>query len=182
MNAIVWIIAGADSSNGAGIKADSDTCQQLGVHACAVITAMTAQATHDVRGIHFLPAEFITQQMAALADQFKPQAIKIGMLGRGDIIDAVASFLRHYAGKTVLDPVLFASSGKPLFEGELKAYTQHLVKLFPCIDLFTPNLPEAELLLERPIRSYDDRISAAREFLALGVKSVLIKAVIMMMR
>ncbi len=172
---VVWTIAGSDSSGGAGIQADLQTCQHLGTHGCSVVTAVTAQHAQDVSSIQYVHAESIAAQLAMLDHQLPAQAIKIGMLGSLAAIDVVSNFLNTFQGKVVLDPVLFSSSGKALFDGELKKYQQHLAALFPYVDLFTPNLPETEILLGKQIRSYQDRVQAGHALLSQGLKSVLIK-------
>lgn len=173
--AVVWTIAGSDSCSGAGIQADLQTMQNLGTHACSVITAITAQNSQTVQDIYYLPASIVQAQMQTLMDDLSPEVIKIGMLGNQDIIKNVLSFLQNYSGKAVLDPVMISSSGKNLFCGELSDYLTTLIQLFPLLDLITPNILEAEKITGKTIRSYEQMECAAKKILSLGVKSVLLK-------
>lgn len=172
---IVWTIAGSDASGGAGLQADLHTFQQLDVHGCAVITAVTAQNIEAVNEIFYLPGEQISAQITALAAVHHPLAVKIGMLGSIACIDAVADFLKNYNGYVILDPVFAASSGRQLFTDELDFYLHRLQSIYEFVDVLTPNLLEAETLLARKIVNDDDIAKAANDLLHLGVSSVLIK-------
>src|SRR5215813_467539 len=115
MTPIALTIAGSDSSGGAGIEADLKTFSALGVYGASVITALTAQNTEGITAIHEVPSAFIAAQMDAVFSDLAVGAVKIGMLGNGDAIAAVASGLdRHRQTQVVLDPVMAASSGRRL--------------------------------------------------------------------
>lgn len=171
----VWTIAGSDTCGGAGIQADLKTFANLGVHGCSIITAVTAQNLHAVEDCFYLSAAQISSQIQALKNDLAPAAVKIGMLGTLDAIDIIHDYLRQYSGFSLLDPLLISSSGRNLFAGNLPDYQQALMKLFSYIDVLTPNIPEAELLLQRTINTTNDIESASREFIAMGVKNVVIK-------
>lgn len=173
---IVWTIAGSDSSGGAGIQSDLLTFHHLNVHACTIITAATAQNANTVAAINPLSLEQIKTQLYALHDSFYPAAIKIGMLGSEESILLLEQYFLSYSGKIVLDPVMTSSTGIHLYNIDHKQYLKKLKMLFPYVDLLTPNLPEAEAILNCKIQSYEDIKNAASELLALGIKSVIIKA------
>jgi hydroxymethylpyrimidine kinase/phosphomethylpyrimidine kinase/thiamine-phosphate diphosphorylase len=169
---IVWTIAGSDSSGCAGVQADIKTFNTLGVHGCSIITAVTAQTPAQLGEIQFVS---ITSQFNILQSDLPSAAIKIGMLGSLPLIDEVHLFLNHYMGKVILDPVMITTSGGNLYASELQQYISQLKKLFPYVDLLTPNLPEAEIILGRKINSYKEMEEGARDICLLGAKSVLIK-------
>jgi len=172
MKSLVCSIAGSDSSGRAGVQADIKTFHALGVHGATIVTAVTAQNAKGLSDIQFID---IAPQLAALEPSALPLAIKLGMLGHASIIAALLPFLETYPGKVVLDPVLVTTSGGNLFGESLSTYLTQLKKLFPYVDVLTPNLPELEHLLNRPITSHLDMEQGARELLSLGVKSVLVK-------
>ena len=173
--AIALTIAGSDSSGGAGIQADLKTFAALGVYGASVITALTAQNTSGVVGIHDVPADFVAQQIDAVFSDLTIGAGKIGMLARADVIATVAYGLdRHQARNVVLDPVMVATSGDRLLRaGAVEALGR---ELFPRALLITPNLPEAAALLETaPARSEAEMQAQGERLLAAGAKAVLIK-------
>jgi hydroxymethylpyrimidine kinase/phosphomethylpyrimidine kinase/thiamine-phosphate diphosphorylase len=173
---IVWTIAGSDPTGAAGIAADLRTCQHLGVHGCPVITAVTAQNNHSVSHVDYLSAEALGAQIESLKQDFKPVAIKVGMLGQVELVKMLNDFFTTYSGSSVvLDPLLYASSGKPLFEGSESAYVTALKKLLPLVDVVTPNVPEAEKIAGCSIASYQEIEMAAQKIVECGAKSVLIK-------
>jgi hydroxymethylpyrimidine kinase/phosphomethylpyrimidine kinase/thiamine-phosphate diphosphorylase len=172
---IVWTIAGSDSSGGAGIQADLKTFQGLGVYGCSVLTAITAQNNQDINEIEYLSKSLIGAQLSTLDAKFPAKAIKIGMLGHPDTIKVIGLYLMKFQGQIVLDPLLASTLGRELISGDLKQYLMNLNELFKFVDLFTPNLVEAEKILNRPLRSYQDIQEGAKELLTLGVKAVLIK-------
>jgi hydroxymethylpyrimidine/phosphomethylpyrimidine kinase len=199
---IALTIAGSDSGAGAGVQADLKTFAALGVYGASVVTALTAQNTEGVRAIHFAPPEIIAAQIEAVLDDFAVAAIKIGMLGSGEIAGAVAEKLglpspqplsrKREGGASppageggrakrggmrafiVYDPVMTASSGDALNgAGFVEAMR---TRLLPLVDCLTPNLAEAAALLERPLaRSEDDLAQQGRALLALGPRAVLMK-------
>lgn len=172
---IVWTIAGSDSSGGAGIQADLKTFQALGVHGCSVTTAITAQNNHKLHDIEFISEKKVLSQLVSLHDNMPPDAIKIGMLGSIPLINALIPLLAPFRSKIIIDPVMISSSGYPLFKNDLNEYIVHLKKIFPLVELITPNLDETKLLMNRDITSYQDIENAAYDLLSLGVKNVLIK-------
>jgi hydroxymethylpyrimidine/phosphomethylpyrimidine kinase len=172
--AVAVTIAGSDSGGGAGIQADLKTFSALGVYGASVITALTAQNTKGVIGIHEVPADFIAAQMDAVFSDFDVGAVKIGMLGHAAAIDAVAKGLeRHRQHNVVLDPVMIATSGDRLLRDDA---INALRKLIARARLLTPNLPEAAALLDAPAARDEDEMRAqAQRLLALGAAAVLIK-------
>jgi hydroxymethylpyrimidine/phosphomethylpyrimidine kinase len=172
---IALTIAGSDSSGGAGIQADLKTFAALGVYGASVITALTAQNTRGVSGIHAVPAPFVTAQIDAVFGDLDVKALKIGMVGEPATIEAIAAALARWrVAHVVLDPVMVASSGDRLLsaDGLLGLRTQ----LIPRVSLITPNLPEAAALLGEEIASDEAAIAnQGKRLLALGCQAVLIK-------
>jgi len=167
-------IAGSDPSGGAGIQADLKTFSALGVFGTSVLTALTAQNTSGVTGVHVVPTEFVTQQLETLVADVRLDAVKIGMLANAEIIGAVAAFLRrHPQDHVVLDPVMVATSGDRLLDDDAIAAMRDLL---PLASLITPNLAEAAALLEtRPARTFADMRLQAMALQQLGAVRVLIK-------
>ncbi len=167
-------IAGSDSGGGAGIQADLKTFSALGGYGMSVITALTAQNTIGVMGVHAAPPQFIAQQLDAVLSDIGVDAVKIGMLASPDIIETIAERLRFYnAPSVVLDPVMVAKSGdKLLQDNAIEALRKTLL---PLATVLTPNLPEASVLLSRYINTRHDMEKAARDLQALGAKHVLVK-------
>ncbi|MCB8822917.1 bifunctional hydroxymethylpyrimidine kinase/phosphomethylpyrimidine kinase [Microvirga rosea] len=175
MTAIAVTIAGSDSGGGAGIQADLKTFSALDVYGASVIAALTAQNTLGVHGILDVPPAFVTQQIDSVFSDLAINAVKIGMLSRSAIIEAVAEGLeRHHAIQIVLDPVMVAASGDRLLAPESVDALRNA--LLPKAMLVTPNLPEAAALLDEPMAS-DERAMCrqAERILALGPKAVLVK-------
>jgi len=172
---IALTIAGSDSSGGAGIQADLKTFAALGVYGASVITALTAQNTSGVSGIHVVPADFVTAQMDAVFSDLHVDAVKIGMVAQLATIDAIAAGLTRWSPKhVVLDPVMVATSGDRLLATE--AVDGLRTKLMPRASLVTPNLPEAAVLLDEPVALSESAIeSQGKRLLALGCRAVLIK-------
>jgi hydroxymethylpyrimidine/phosphomethylpyrimidine kinase len=171
----ILTIAGSDSSGGAGIQADLKTFSALGCYGMSVITALTAQNTSSVDAIHAVPAKFVGQQIDAIFSDIEVAAIKIGMLHNIDIIEIVANKIkaRPYNIPIVLDPVMVAKSGDTLLESDAIEFL--LNKLVPLVTIITPNLPEAQLLLNKKIESRDDIKKAAKELCQKTLQAVLIK-------
>ena len=172
----VLSIAGSDPSGGAGIQADLKTFGALGCYGMAAITALTAQNTRGVSGVHVPPAAFAAAQIDAIFTDVRVDAVKIGMLASGEIVEAVASRLRaHHARNIVLDPVLVATSGDSLGAPDVvDAMKRHLI---PLAEVVTPNVPEAMRLADA---HEDPADAAALEALAralhgLRARSVLVK-------
>lgn len=175
MTAIAVTIAGSDSGGGAGIQADLKTFSALGVYGASVITALTAQNTVSVQGIHDVPPAFVTQQIDSVFSDLAVNGVKIGMLSRPSIIEAVAEGLeRHHATQVVLDPVMVAASGDRLLAPEAIDALRRI--LLPKALIVTPNLPEAAALLDGTM-AVDERAMRrqAERILALGPKAVLVK-------
>jgi hydroxymethylpyrimidine/phosphomethylpyrimidine kinase len=172
---IALTIAGSDSSGGAGIQADLKTFAALGVYGASVITALTAQNTRGVSGIHVVPAGFVTAQIDAVFSDLRVDAVKIGMVAQLATIDAIAAGLTRWSPKhIVLDPVMVATSGDRLLAAE--AVDALRTRLIPRASLVTPNLPEAAALLEEPVAVSESAIeSQGRRLLAVGCRAVLIK-------
>lgn len=172
---VALTIAGSDSSGGAGIQADLKTFAALSVYGASVLTALTAQNTKGVTGVHLVPPDFVTAQIDAVFDDLAVGAVKIGMVAQAPIADAIsASLLRWKPAHVVLDPVMVATSGARLLpEAAIAALRSRLI---PQATLITPNLPEAAALLDEPIATSDEAIAAqGRRLLALGCPAVLIK-------
>jgi hydroxymethylpyrimidine/phosphomethylpyrimidine kinase len=172
---IAVTIAGSDSSGGAGIQADLKTFSALGVYGASVITALTAQNTTGVSGIHQVPAEFVTAQIDAVFSDLAVGAVKIGMVAHPPVIDAIVAGLARWSPKhVVLDPVMVATSGDRLLAAE--AVDALRTKLIPLASVITPNLPEAAALLDEGVAADEAAVEQqGRRLLALGCKSVLIK-------
>jgi hydroxymethylpyrimidine/phosphomethylpyrimidine kinase len=172
---IALTIAGSDSSGGAGIQADLKTFAAFGVYGASVITALTAQNTNGVSGIHLVPAEFVTAQIDAVFDDLDVTAVKIGMVAQLATIDAIVAGLKRWSpGHVVLDPVMVATSGDRLLAAD--AIEALRAKLIPLASLLTPNLPEAAALLDDEVAASEPAIeSQGKRLLALGCRTVLIK-------
>ncbi len=167
-------IAGSDSGGGAGIQADLKTFSALGCFGMSAITAITAQNTLGVTGVHAIPADMVAAQIDAVASDIGVDAAKTGMLGTAAIVEAVAAAAdRHGIRKLVVDPVMISTSGATLSDD---ATSQAMVRLlFPRAVLVTPNLPEASYLLDRPITRRADMEQAAADLIAMGCPAVLLK-------
>jgi hydroxymethylpyrimidine/phosphomethylpyrimidine kinase len=171
---VALTIAGSDSGGGAGIQADLKTFAALGVHGTSAITAITAQNTVTVTDIFELPPALISAQIAAVVVDIGVDAAKTGMLSSSDIIDAVATAItRHGIRNLVVDPVMVAKGGARLLRDDAVEALRTL--LLPLAAVITPNLPEAEVLLGRPIRTLDERREAARELVAMGARAAVVK-------
>ncbi|WP_347058804.1 bifunctional hydroxymethylpyrimidine kinase/phosphomethylpyrimidine kinase [Blastococcus sp. HT6-30] len=175
MTPVALTVAGSDPSGGAGIQADVKTFSALGVYGTAVLTALTAQNTRGVTGVHPVPAAFVAQQIGTLLDDVTVHATKTGMLGTADVVHAVAAALAgRAAGPVVVDPVMVATSGDRLVDEDAIAAVRDA--LLPVADLITPNVPEAAALLDVPPAATADELPAqARALLELGPRAVLLK-------
>jgi hydroxymethylpyrimidine/phosphomethylpyrimidine kinase len=172
---VALTIAGSDSSGGAGVQADLKTFAALGVYGASVITALTAQNTRGVSGIHQVPADFVTAQIDVVFSDLAVKAVKIGMVAQLATIDAIAAGLARWSPKhIVLDPVMVATSGDRLLAAEAVEALRR--KLIPRACLITPNLPEAAALLEEPVASNEAAIEGqGKRLLSMGCPAVLIK-------
>jgi hydroxymethylpyrimidine/phosphomethylpyrimidine kinase len=172
---VALTIAGSDSSGGAGMQADLKTFAALGVYGASVITALTAQNTVGVSGIHQVPADFVSAQIDAVFSDLAVAAVKIGMVAQLSTVDAiVAGLARWPTVPVVLDPVMVATSGDRLLAAD--AIEALRTRLVPRAALITPNLPEAAALLNEPVAVGEATIaSQGRRLMALGCAAVLIK-------
>ena len=172
---IALSIAGSDSSGGAGIQADLKTFAAFGVYGASVITALTAQNTSGVSGIHQVPAEFVTAQIDAVFSDLAVGAVKIGMVAHPPVIEAIVAGLNRWSPThVVLDPVMVATSGDRLLAAE--AVDALRTKLIPLASVITPNLPEAAALLDEDVARDEAAVEKqGRRLLAMGCKAVLIK-------
>ncbi len=172
---IALTIAGSDPSGGAGIQADLKTFTALGVYGASVITALTAQNTMGVTGVHKVPADFIRAQFEAVAVDLNFNAIKTGMLADEETVNLVSELLlRIKPLHLVVDPVMVATSGDKLLESS--AIESMRIRLIPLASLITPNLPEAAELLGADLAQTDaEMVAQARALLGLGCRAVLLK-------
>ncbi|MBU1821062.1 MAG: bifunctional hydroxymethylpyrimidine kinase/phosphomethylpyrimidine kinase [Bacteroidetes bacterium] len=170
----VLTIAGSDSSGGAGIQADLKTIAALGAYGASALTALTAQNTQGVRAIHAVPPDFLRQQLEAIFDDLRVDAVKIGMINTVEAAQIIAAILDKYQPPfVVFDPVMVATSGAKLIEDTTIATLWET--LFPRADLITPNLDEAQILVGRSLGSVEDMQVAAGEMMARGCRGVLLK-------
>ena len=170
----ILIIAGSDSSGGAGIQADIKTVTSLGSYALTAITAVTVQNTKGVKSVISIPPNEIKNQIIYSAKDIKPDAIKIGMLHSKSVINKVIESLKNLKiKKIVLDPVMVAKGGSKLISDQ--AISLMKKKLLKKVTLITPNLPEAEILSGVKINTKEDMIFAASKLIKLGAPNVLIK-------
>jgi len=170
----VLIIAGSDSSGGAGIQADIKTVTCLGSYAMTAITAITAQNTTGVKSIVAINSKEISSQIEFSAIDIRPEAIKIGMLHSKDVILAVIKSLKKInVKKIVLDPVMVAKGGTRLISNAAITFIKN--DLIKKTLLITPNIPEAEILTGIKIKSTDDMIQAGKILIHFGAKNILIK-------
>ena len=170
----ILIIAGSDSSGGAGIQADIKTVTALGSYAMTAVTAVTAQNTISVKKIISIPTEIVQKQITMVLDDIGANGVKIGMLHNASIIKCVYSILRKYKLKNVvLDPVMISKSGTKLINNSSIRYLKKL--LLPMSNLVTPNIPEAEALTGYSISNKKEMIKAAKKILNMGSENVLLK-------
>lgn len=169
----VLIIAGCDPSGGAGVLADIKTVSALGCYGAAAVTALTVQNTRGVESVHAVSADIVGAQVAAVADDLRLDATKVGMLCNADIVCAVADFLRRSGVCAVVDTVVLSSSGRRLLDVDAVDVLRR--ELLPCAALVTPNLAEAALLSGVDVSGPDDMECAGRRLLDMGARAVLVK-------
>ena len=170
----ILIIAGSDSSGGAGIQADIKTATSLGVYSMTAVTAVTVQNTKGVKSVISVPPNEIYNQIIHTIKDIRPNAIKIGMLHSTRVIDKVLRSLNEMkVKKIILDPVMIAKGGSKLISDSAVRLMKK--KLINKVTLITPNVPEAEILTGIKINNQNDMILAANEFIKLGVPNVLVK-------
>lgn len=162
----ILCIGGQDPTGGAGIQADIETVAALGGHALTLVTALTAQDTHDIRSVHPVSADFFGIQMDSLLGDIRPAAIKIGLLGSAELLPLLRTLLQGFSGPVVLDPVLAAGGGFDLSGADLvRAIVEQLL---PLATLVTPNRAEA-----RRLAGCNDPEQAAQTLLQAGAGAVL---------
>jgi hydroxymethylpyrimidine/phosphomethylpyrimidine kinase len=171
---IALSIAGSDPSGGAGIQADLKTFSALGTYGCAAMTALTAQSTRGVTGVHVVPPEFVREQVTTLVDDVRVDAVKIGMLATAGIVEEVARLVGDVLGcPVVLDPVMVSTSGSRLLDDDA---VEAMRRLIPLAGAITPNVHEAAVLLDADLStSVDEMRSQATELVAMGAQRVLLK-------
>ena len=170
----ILIIAGSDSSGGAGIQADVKTATSLGVYAMTAITAITAQNTTGVKKIIPIKPKDISEQIEYTLKDIKPDVIKIGMLHNETVAKNVIKSLKKYKQrKIIFDPVMVSTSGAKLVSKKCIKFIKK--KLIKEVLLITPNIPEAEILSGIKIHNVDDMILASKKIMYLGAKNILIK-------
>ena len=170
----ILIIAGSDSSGGAGIQADIKTVTALGSYAMTAVTAVTVQNTKGVSAVIPIKPKEIGKQILFTCKDIKPNAIKIGMLHSSQVIMSVVHALKQVkTSKIVLDPVMVAKGGAKLIDDEAIIFLKK--NLIKKVSLITPNIPEAEVLAGVKIKNKEDMIFAANKLINLGVKNVLVK-------
>jgi hydroxymethylpyrimidine/phosphomethylpyrimidine kinase len=171
----ILTIAGSDPSGGAGIQADLKTFSALGTYGCAVLSALTAQNTRRVTGVHLVPAAFVAEQIDTLFADVRIDAVKIGMVATAELAAVIADRLQaHGATNVVVDPVMVAKGGDRLLAEEAVSAVRE--RLCPLADVLTPNLPEAAVLAgsDEP-RTLAGMFDIVRPLLALGPKVVVLK-------
>jgi hydroxymethylpyrimidine/phosphomethylpyrimidine kinase len=167
-------IAGSDSGGGAGIQADLKVFLAFGCHGMSALTALTAQNTVEVSGIHPVPPDFVTAQIDAVVSDIGVDAAKTGMLASADIVEAVAAAVKgHGIENLVVDPVFVSKHRDHLLAGDAVGALK--AELFPFAAVITPNLYEASGLVGREVATLADAREAARELHALGPRCVLVK-------
>ena len=169
----VLIIAGSDSSGGAGIQADIKACAAFGAYSMTAVTALTAQNTTGVARVDLVDPEMVTAQIEACVSDIGVDVIKIGMLGNAAIARAVHAAIEPLDAFVVLDPVMVATSGDTLLEDEAVSVMKEL--LVPIADLVTPNVPEATLLTGLTVDDTDDLSKAGDAILEMGAYAALMK-------
>jgi len=171
---IALTIAGSDSGGGAGIQADLKTFSALGVYGTSAITAVTAQNTERVTDVLALPPELVAAQIDAVVSDMGADATKTGMLANAAIIEVVAAKVQEHSLRSlVVDPVMVAKSGDQLLREDAVDALREL--LLPLCTVLTPNHAEAEVLLRRPIATWNDVREGAKELVAMGAQTVVMK-------
>lgn len=172
MKVNILTIAGSDSGGGAGIQADLKTIGALGGYGLSVITAVTAQNTRGVAAVHDVPVKTVAAQLDAVFSDIRIDAVKIGMVGSPKIIEVIVQVLQKYQpAYVVVDPVMVSTSGSRLASDEtIAAMSEHLI---PMTTVLTPNIPEAEILLDRKFDGDMEVFSS--DILKLGAQGVLLK-------
>ncbi|WP_101842154.1 bifunctional hydroxymethylpyrimidine kinase/phosphomethylpyrimidine kinase [Halobacillus sp. Marseille-P3879] len=167
-------IAGTDPSGGAGIQADLKTFQELKSYGMSVVTSVVSQNTTGVKDVHHLPVEFIKSQLEAVSSDMPVHAFKTGMIANMEMMKVIAEWIPEISAPYVMDPVMVATSGDPLIEEESRSYLRD--HLLPLTAIVTPNIPEAEFLLDAQVESIEDMKQAAEQICTrFGAGAALIK-------
>lgn len=170
----VLSVAGSDCSAGAGIQADLKTFSALNVYGMSVITSVVAENTKRVISVYDLPPDIIKDQINAVFEDIEVSAVKVGMIKSKEIMETVFEALKkNNAANIVCDPVMLAKGGEELMNKTAVEYLKNNV--IPCCNVFTPNIPEAEVILNRKIKTEEDMVNAAFNICKLGAKSCLLK-------
>lgn len=170
----VLTIAGFDGSGGAGIQADIKAISALGCYATSALTALPVQNTQGVKSIYPIPYAAVKEQIETILDDIFPDAVKIGMVHTGELVETIVDTLGRYGRvPVVFDPVMVATSGDKLIEEE--TVSTIVARLFPLADVVTPNMDEAAILAEIPVETLDDMYLAGEKILKLGCRSLLVK-------
>lgn len=162
MQATVLSIAGSDPTGGAGIQADLKTMTAIGVYGAAAITCVTVQNSHGVAGIECLAPDLVRRQIQIVLDDHFVTHIKIGMVGSLAIADAIRSALETFQGEVIYDPVMLATTGQPLMEGDLNELFDLLV---PQCTVLTPNIPELAYMAKAAVTTQQDAVDRAGKLL-----------------
>ncbi len=167
-------VAGSDSGGGAGIQADLKTFAAFSVYGAACVTSLTAQNTMGVQGIFEVAPDFVTLQLKSVLKDIGAHAVKTGMLGNAGVVRAVSAALEEFGVcNIVVDPVMVAKGGESLLDRDaVSLFRSHLFRIATVV---TPNLPEAEVLCGYPLRTWNDRLRAARDIARMGPRVVVIK-------
>ena len=169
----ILTIAGSDSGGGAGVQADLKTILAMGGYGMSALTALTAQNTCEVRGVHPVPAEFVALQIQTVAEDIGVDAAKTGMLHSREVVLAVAETVKGLIPQLVVDPVMVSKSGARLLEETAEQALRD--ELLPLARILTPNLPETEVLCGHTVRTRHQMRDAARAILDLGPETVVVK-------
>lgn len=171
----VLIVAGSDPSGGAGIQADIKTVTMLGGYAAAALTALTVQNTTAVTDVLAIEPRFVADQMQVVLSDVGADSIKTGMLHNADVMSAVADVIdtMKFDGDVVVDPVMVASSGAKLIDDNALETMRTI--LLPRATVVTPNMPEAALLVGRPVETFEDMTAAARSLIDMGAGAAVVK-------
>ncbi|SDM89968.1 bifunctional hydroxymethylpyrimidine kinase/phosphomethylpyrimidine kinase [Sediminibacillus halophilus] len=174
MIASALTIAGTDPTGGAGIQADLKSFQEREVYGMSVVTSVVAQNTMGVKDVHHLPVDFIEKQLDAVFQDIMPAAVKTGMIATSEMMELIASKLGKQQSPYVIDPVMVAKSGHELMEEKSKQTVRD--KLIPLATIATPNIPEAEILVDFPIKNLSDAKRAAKLIVEdLGAGAAIVK-------
>ncbi|MHB1627243.1 MAG: bifunctional hydroxymethylpyrimidine kinase/phosphomethylpyrimidine kinase [Bacilli bacterium] len=167
-------VAGSDSGGGAGVQADLKTFAAFRVYGAACVTSLTAQNTVGVQGVSEVAPDFVTLQLKSVLEDIGAHAVKTGMLGTAGVVRAVTAALQEFGVRNiVVDPVMVAKGGESLLDRDAVSLLKS--HLFTIATVVTPNLPEAEMLCGYPLRTWNDRLRAARDIARMGPRVVVIK-------